>query len=108
MCNCSVVNCDHANGCIQSLEEYTQSASHFDYKTVQKEWINDVSMEKDYSDITPLNDRTTTCTTLNQERETINSLTFALIGLLIVAFIIVFAYFYTRLLEKRFKVTRIV
>lgn len=31
-----------------------------------------------------------------------------LFGLLIVAFIIVFAYLYTQLLEKRIKVTRIV
>lgn len=46
--------------------------------------------------------------TWNQEHENNSSLKFALIGLLIVAFIIVFAYFYTQLLEKRIKVTRIV
>lgn len=62
----------------------------------------------DNSDNIPPNDKTTTCKTSNQEPENINSLKFALIGLLIVAFIIVFAYLYTQLLEKRIKVTRIV
>lgn len=56
----------------------------------------------------PSNDETTTSKIWNQELKKINLLTFALIGLLIVAFIIVFAYFYTLLLVKRFKVTRIV
>lgn len=70
--------------------------------------IKIVSFFADYPDNTSQNDWTTRCQTSNQEREKINSLIFALIGLLIVAFIIVFAYFYMRLLEKRFKVTRIV
>lgn len=56
----------------------------------------------------PPNDGTTTCKTWNQEPENNNSLKFALIGLLIVGCIIVFAYFYTQLLEKRIKVTRMV
>lgn len=56
----------------------------------------------------PPNDETTTSKIWNQEFKKINLLTFALIELLIVAFIIVFAYFYTLLLVKRFKVTRIV
>lgn len=56
----------------------------------------------------PPNDETTTSKIWNQELKKINLLKFALIGLLIVAFIIVFAYFYTLLLVKRFKVTRIV
>lgn len=56
----------------------------------------------------PPNDGTTTCKTWSQEPENNNSLKFALIGLLIVGCIIVFAYFYTQLLEKRIKVTRMV
>lgn len=70
--------------------------------------IKIVSFFAEYTDNTPHNDGTTTCTTSNQEREEINSLIFALILLLTVAFIIKGAYFYTRLLVKRFKVTRIV
>lgn len=70
--------------------------------------IQIVSFFADFPDNTPRNDGTTRCKTSNQEREQINSLIFALIGLLIAAFIIVFAYLYMRLLEKHYKVTRIV
>lgn len=41
--------------------------------------IKIVSFFAEYTDNTPHNDRTTTCTTSNQEREEINSLIFALI-----------------------------
>lgn len=57
--------------------------------------IKIVSFFADYPDNRQQND-VTTCKTSNQER--IISPISALIGLLMVAFIIIFAYFYTRLL----------
>lgn len=110
-CNCIDKNCDPVNGCNQwlSTEYPTTHSKDFDYKIITTRLLESkVSISENFPDNTPRNDGTTRCKTSNQEREKINSLIFALIGLLIVAFIIVFAYVYMRLLEKRFKVTRIV
>lgn len=61
----------------------------------------------DISKVTPNND-TTTWVAVKQESKRTSYMKFALIGLTVVSIIIVCIYFYIRLLEKRFMITRIV
>eukprot|EP00105_Crassostrea_gigas_P044454 XP_019928602.1 PREDICTED: uncharacterized protein LOC105342502 [Crassostrea gigas] len=109
ICNCIEKVCDPANGCYNSSTEYPMtSLMGLEDKILKTELLNyEASISENFSKVTPNND-TTTWMAVKQESKRTSYMKFALIGLTVVSIIIVCIYFYIRLLEKRFMITRIV